>query len=377
MKKFLTKTILFFTPILLFLIFPFYILSVTKEVNFNLDEIDFVKQKYLIGYKYEENNYKYLKLKETSKRGAEVLVLGSSRVLQFRDEMFQESFYNAGFTIRGIDEFQKFLKLIPPKDLPKYLIIGLDQWMFNESWDNLEMNSFQKKQFIENGSGSFTPKLNKLSMVYRDILAKKITISSLSKNRKNYTPVGINAWVNETGFRNDGSMYYGKQIKNLIKNSPNSEDYNYADTFDRISEGSRRFQYGSKINNKAVEILNELLDYCHKNKINVIGILPPFADGVYNKMKESNNYNYIDKLFPEIEPIFDKYSFELYNFNSMKDCNSNDNETIDGFHGGEKTYLKILIKILENHSILNNVCDLKRIKQNLNNSINNYIVYSY
>ncbi|MBJ2174570.1 hypothetical protein JBL43_10000 [Aureibaculum sp. A20] len=377
MLKFNKKIIIFSIPVLIFLVIPFVILTKTSEVNSNIDELNLDSQKYLIGYTYNEDNYKYLKYKRASEKRFDVMALGSSRVLQFRKEMFKTSFYNAGFTIKGLNDYKDFLKLIPKSKLPTYLIIGLDQWMFNASWDNLESNNFQREQFINNKSSKFSLGFTNYNLVYKDIFKKKITFSSLSTKKSSYIPVGLNARINSTGFRNDGSMYYGNQINKLLISDTSAEDYLYQDTFTRIENGNRRFEYANVINLKALEVLNELLSYCHQRNIKVVAILPPFADKVYDKMISSNNYNYIQEISPKITPIFKKYNFEVFQFNTVRICNSSDNETIDGFHGGEKTYLKMLIKILEKGSILNNSCDLEKLREDLNNSINNYLVYDY
>ena len=119
------------------------------------------------------------------------------------------------------------------------------------------------------------------------------------------------------------------------------------------------------------------MKYCKNNKIEIIGFLPPFADEVYSKMYEGNNYNYLKEIYKKAKPIFDKYNYEVYDFSNVSLCNSNDHETIDGFHGGELTYQKLLIKMLDSGSILNQVTNVKRLKTDLSKNINNYIIYSY
>lgn len=374
MKKFTTRVIIYIFPVFLFLVFPFYKLINSKEIFHNIDNNINQKEKYLIGYKYNENNYKYIKYKTIKEfNNLEILALGSSRVLQFRSEMFNKPFYNAGFTISSINDFQNFLELIPKSKLPKYLIIGLDQWMFNENWDDLKKYNFDNNLYKQNKSYSYKNGFSSLKYVYEDILKGNIT----DKKKIKFTSIGLNAINNHSGLRNDGSFYYGKQINSLINKNNSAKDYNYNDTFKRIDNGNRRFEYAKNTNSKAILILNEFLLFCKKSNIKVVGVLPPFADKVYDRMLKSNNYQYINKIYPTVKPIFKKYNFEVYQFNTVKDCNSNDNETIDGFHGGEKTYLKLLINMLENDSYLNSICDIKKLRADLNNAINNYIVYEY
>ena len=70
-----------------------------------------------------------------------------------------------------------------------------------------------------------------------------------------------------------------------------------------------------------------------------------------------------------------KYNSELYDLSHLSSYNSNDSEIIDGFHGGEVTYIRMLIKILESNSVLKNVTNIEKLKLDLKNKRNNYQVY--
>ena len=107
----------------------------------------------------------------------------------------------------------------------------------------------------------------------------------------------------------------------------------------------------------------------------MIGILPPFADAVNKKMEETGKYHYQKMIYPTLKPIFDSYGFELWDGSQLSTYNSNDKEAIDGFHGGEVAYLRFLIHMLENGSILKNITDLPTLKNDLNNRKNSLSVY--
>lgn len=376
MKIFLRRVLYFLTPVLFFLSYPIYILSSKKENFYNLDEILNSDNKYIIGYKYNEKNYKYLKYKKILlNKKFDVLALGSSRVLQFRDKMFEASFYNAGYTVSTIDDFEFFLKLIPEDKLPRYLIIGLDQWMFNKEWNTINRNDNKiKEDFTNNTSKSIFTGLEKLNLVYDDIIHKQLNFHKVYQ-KSNRELIGLNATLNFTGFRNDGSMFYGKQINNLQKKSTDTEDYLFKETFTRINNANRRFEYGNFADEKAIKTLEKLLHFCKNKNILVIGFLPPYANEVYEKMQKTNNYNYINDLNQKLPPIFMNFGFDFYSFNKLKDFDSNDNEAIDGFHGGERAYLRLLIKMLNNNSKLKNICNKNKLLTELRDSNNDYLIY--
>ncbi len=372
MKKFIYKTLLFSIPVVLFLIPPVMILKVSGENYTEIGSIIDKNDKYLIGYAYNENNYTHLKWLTINKRPKhKIMALGSSRVLQFRNGMFDESFYNAGYTVLTIDDYILFLQSIPKEKYPKYLILGLDQWIFNKNW-----NKKMGKKTISHWENSFSkfPKYNTYISVYKDLFNGKY-LFNVYDNDTTKSKIGLNAIVNNKGFRNDGSLYYGKQIYKLINNDSLAHDFKFRDTYGRIDAGNERFEYGDDVDLLAIDKLDKLLAFCKKNNMNVIGFIPPFANSVHEKMEESSNYTYINKLSKNIIPIFKKHNFEFYNYPSVKDCNSTDEENIDGFHGGEVVYCNILIDMLKNNSILNNVTSIEKLEKDKKNRKNRYSVY--
>ncbi|HRB92911.1 MAG TPA: hypothetical protein PLT17_05865, partial [Chitinophagales bacterium] len=319
-------------------------------------------------------NYGYMKWTYlNSNKNKTVWALGSSRVLQFRKKMFDATFYNAGYTISSVNGFIPFIKSLPSSKRPKYIIIGLDQWMFNEF-----QNPLNSKPSTETWQNSFTfsPKLfSTYKSLYADLYAGKYNFRSLIQHSNSCNKIGLNAKMNNSGFRNDGSVYYGDQIVKLIDKDTTATDYKYSDTYDRIKHGDMLFQYCESVNEKSLFELNELLKYCKGQQINVIAFLPPFADKIYDKMNESGKYAYLKEIYSRIKPSFDKFNYEVYDFSKVSLCNSNDNETIDGIHGGELTYQRLLISMLDSGSILNQITDVKKLKIDLANKKNNYIVY--
>lgn len=270
-------------------------------------------------------------------------------------------------------DFIPFLKTIPKEKYPKYLIISLDQWMFNKACDKLDNVS----------SGE---KWKQGFRFYPDFPTIKDLSGKIFQNKYDWAPetnmddiklVGFNAVMNHTGFRDDGSMFYGDQINKLLRDDPSLRDHRFADTYSRIENGNRCFEYGENVNPAAIKELDGILKFCNDNGIYVVAFLPPFAEAVYQKMITSGKYNYLSQLYPAALGVFKKYRFELYDFSSVKMCDSNDSETIDGFHGGEVTYIKMLMKMLRSGSALNGVCSLEKLRKDSSAPVNRYLVYSY
>lgn len=376
MKKFLAKAIAFSTPLLIIFLIPVLFLLISGENYKNIDDVIVTNEDYLIGYAYNEVNYSYLKFKELETHNSlSVIALGSSRILQFRGKMFTTSFYNAGKTISSISDFIPFIEANIKNKKAEVLLIALDQWMFNEKWDDLSdyalTNKFRKPNFRKNAS--FTT----MRRVYSDLLRGKYGFDILFQHEKSngIKKIGLNAIVNNKGFRKDGSVYYGSQINKLLNNDSTASDYNYYDTYSRIDNGNKRFEYGLKENDKAIKALNDLLIYCNSNDIYVVAILPPFANKVNIRLTQNGKYAYMDSIYFKSNELFKEQGFELWDMSDLSIFGSNDSETIDGFHGGEVSYLKMLIFMIENGSILRNYTNLNNLRNDLDYRKNNYIVY--
>jgi hypothetical protein len=374
MRKFLIRLLIFATPLLISIIVPCIVLYNTGE---NLNPIDRVlksKDKYLIGYAFNESNYRYVQWKSLllQEQYCPVVVLGSSRVLQFRHQMFDVPSFNAGYTIQGTGDFVPFLQSLPDTQLPEYLVVSLDQWMFNIHWDDLSEipgPDHWAQQF------HVKPGVTTLKNVWKGLVTRRYGF--FPSTRDSLNRIGLNAVFQNTGFRRDGSRQYGEQIKNLLSGSKKAGDYQFSDTYQRIKEGDRRFEYGDTTNLAAIAKVEEFLAFCKSKNIHVIAFLPPFADAVYERMRSTHRYGYLDGIYERLQPLFAHYGFECYDFSTVSRVGSSDQEMIDGFHGGELTYTRLLVKMLEADSKLNKVTDVARLRQDMEHAINRYVVYSY
>jgi hypothetical protein len=196
-------------------------------------------------------------------------------------------------------------------------------------------------------------------------------------NSSSIKKFGFNALVNQKGFRKDGSMHYGDQINQLLSDDPSFYDYNFKDTYARIADGNRLFEYGTTVSTTAIETLDSLLNYCKQNQVFVVGFIPPYADAIAEKMSSSNNYTYQNELGSQINPVFEKYAFEFWELQDLSLYQSDDREVLDGYHGGELSYLKMLMYMLEHKSKLNTYTNLSRLKSDLKNKVNRYMVYDF
>ncbi len=136
-----------------------------------------------------------------------------------------------------------------------------------------------------------------------------------------------------------------------------------------MKAGGGRFPWGDTPSEPALRETDALLDFCHDHEIDVIGFMPPHPHAVWEAMQALGpRYDYIRKLEPALRERFEKRGFEFYNFSDFAMVGAPDTEAIDGFHGSERTNLRILIAMLERGSRLNAVANLPELRATLSAS---------
>ncbi len=320
---------------------PIYIGFVSGEI-YAIDKIveRHILDKDIIVGTVLQNTDKYLKFYTAQSIKPEVLVLGTSRVMQFTRNNFKNryTFYNAGGAVHSSHGYKDFINKLNYN--PKIIIVGFDQYFFNNKWN-------EKSNSLHNYEYNYKPILI-LEEGLRLFIKGDVNIFKLKNKNKS---IGLNAVIHGDGFKSDGSYYY-----NRIINCPDTEYskkflYPFEDTMARIISGERRFEYGDVVDDKAISEIEEFLSICKKRNIEVVAIIPPFAPLISDKLQSTGKYNYIKCIYPKLVDIFKRLNYELYDFSYSKSIGDN-SYYIDGFHGNSQVYSNIVSEILANGSKL-------------------------
>lgn len=366
MRMFLKRVLFFFLPLSIVFLFPLFVLFQSGEflsTSKILEKENISGEHVLLGKAYVPVPNDFI-FRSIEQKKPQVLAVGNSRVLEFRQEFFNEgvSFFNAGSTILHTGDLNRFLDHLSYN--PQVIVLGLEQSYFHPMWNENNMTSIEPSDSSLNSEAV----LNILKKVFLDFFHKKFTLSALFKKNTHYQAIGLNAVVNENGSRNDGSHYYGKIIKN--PQDITAEDYQFKDTFDRIEKGERRFEHAQAISSQAVRQLEIFLEACKKRNISVIAFLPPYAPSVWNKMHDEqnkNNYLYISQIEPRLRPLFEKYHFVLRDFSDMSSV-THDTDFVDGFHGGEKVYARLVGQMASSSAVVAQVFNMKELGAKISDS---------
>lgn len=308
----------------------------------------------LIGYAYNEQRA-YYKLTNANYYEADLIALGTSRVMQFKADYFSSEFYNCGGGVEGnYDEYINFLENLTYK--PETILLGIDAWVFNDAWNSscTAYDDFVNISMVERD------KLAMLKSIISDWSSKKWTFEDLKSYSYN---VGFNGCIKDSGFMYDGSYYYGDIYRN-----PEEHDRQFLDIHNRVVSGKNRFEWGADVDSDTVIQLQNLLEYCRENNIRVIGFLTPFAPSIYSEMLQSGNYGYIEEMKSTCQKIFDTYSFELYDYVDGAVYGVTDAYYIDGYHGSEVVYGYILKDMCEQGSEIGKYIDMDELAWLLDNA---------
>lgn len=312
-----------------------------------------------------------MRLRNVLERRLEVVALGNSRVLQFRSEFFRPGrrFYNAGGWVGHSRDYADFLERIPRGQEPKVVIVGLEHSYFNGG----SVRPHEPRGARVQGVKRAGMLVNAVRGFYLDYFMGKFNLSRLFIRDPEVTVVGLNALVNRDATRNDGSHYYGRFLAN--PHDPRHPDHNFRDTFTRINKGMNLFAHGQEVAKEAVEDVERFLQSSRQRGIEVVGFLPPYAPAVYTRMRQEGvKYRYLDKIWPALRAVFDRYEYPLFDFSDLRQTGAADEEVIDGVHASEKATLRLFIKMVEETPGLQPYADLEGLRAKLASAKNPYEV---
>lgn len=346
MKRFLVVVALFLAPVLL--VCGVFGLAVYRSGEWRSEEE--VAQRVLagepafLGLAYRDNT-RYYKHLVASAKGAELLVLGTSRCMQFHSEFFTtSSFYNAGGGAGYINEFQFFLESLPEESLPKTLIMVMDQYHFNGHW----VGTGGMPAYFDYGHYEFSA-TDALFGAMRDWAQGKYSLRDVFASHPNV--YGMAAVGRGSGYNADGSYCYGR----LLDHPEEGTDVGFHDTYDRILRGIDRFEFSDELFGPSIEKASQLLAWCAERQIQVVLLVPPYAPSVWERMESTGKYGYCDLIAPVLELLCAPYGYEVYDFTYMPE--TDDAEYIDGYHGGDRVYARIAQQLAEQSPTLAGLID--------------------
>lgn len=296
------------------------------------------QQDSLVLYNGLKNRLADYKLAAYRHRKPEIVVLGSSRAMQFRSYHFTKSFYN----LSGVGPRPENAGYIVDQLLrihrPELVIYVLDFWHYCETGE--QSPTAHRIAGFDEAEAEATNWLLIPSILIKDgklSLADFVSIATGVKptRRGGVSLIGISAVLQLSGFADDGSRY---TFLGHRKDSP--LDRRWRQALQRIRAGASNFMHGCRLSHGRIELLHEIAEKLEAAGVRLVLMIAPLPDVTLKAMRAAGHaYAYIDEWRDTLErnppaPVFD---FQVATRFGSPDC-----EFRDGFHGGEVTYIRLL-----------------------------------
>lgn len=223
-----------------------------------------------------------------SRQDPEILALGTSRVMQFRRQMFGDrsgAFFNAGGMIQNLRDLEEFVAALPPSARLSCVLLGVEFSWFNER-AAAEMELFRSFSKSIRHDAGFDGVAH--GQVFQQVLRKGWTSagpgpswSVLAGAWRGGGAADMGAWGfmarnRHMGFRPDGSFDYGL---------PAPTDWTFQDreqppVLERIRNGTHGFAPVPALSEKRVEQFLGCLQALKARGITVLCFAPPYSPAV-------------------------------------------------------------------------------------------------
>ena len=309
-----------------------------------------------------DNEFQY-KVELVRDREPQIVALGSSRILPLREEFFDTSFANAGRAVTQINHAPAFLRAVEPDGLPAVILFGLDFWWFHAG--RARVSAYEPDPAQDDDGIISLDKIRLLRTQWaegrvpvRDLIRKVVFNEEPAWNRRfGFRSVGLSAMAGFHGFRRDGSYFYG----GLLVGRTESDDTGFNKTLKRIERGTTRFAHGDAISDMAWTILIDFVKSAEAQGVHVILFMSPVAPVVADKLKGmEHSYRYVDSLRSRLAALE-----HYHDYHDPTVLNATDCEFIDGFHGGDVVFQRILLDMAETDPVLGRFVDTSRLSESI------------
>ncbi|BEU86839.1 hypothetical protein TAMA11512_03030 [Selenomonas sp. TAMA-11512] len=291
----------------------------------------------------------FLKYGVAAEKKPDIIALGTSRTMQFRDAFFRDSIF---FTFGGIGDSVDAMKDVFDRtsldNAPKIVILGVDWDWFNPKYPHaVPENALDSDNLLNQRMYVYKSLFRAVSQnpkIRTQLLHPEFNTADTIGKRPT---IGLADGANDDGFRSDGSYQYGEYILH-----PKSLEERLADTYDRIEKGDRRFDAADEIDKSELVKLEALIHHMRQRGCHVIVFLPPFPDQIYQSLLASAGHSAFMLQFEDaIRNLCEKQNVSFFDFSNMAWLGATDEEAIDGFHASERTYGRIVLRFQEDEKI--------------------------
>lgn len=294
------------------------------------------------------NDYISYKKRLYSVRKPDILVLGSSRTLQYAQPFFTETMANCGLAANNVYTARQFLRFIQQEHIPRTVILGIDHWWLIEN-----LGKVQDTERVSTGS-EIT--FDKLYSPLVHAMQGKIAFSELLRGAVLENPgeridgrIGLAALGLDGGFSYDGSRRYGI---NMIKPMDEIESFDTVG-MEAILAQPVIYEFAREYRKESVELLFSEVVALREKGVNVVVFIPPVFPDYYRYMVSSGEYAYVPLL---LDHLREQYGVHAYVDPLTLGLSASDFH--DLIHARPAVFAKIILDLMRSEPCLRDVVNV-------------------
>lgn len=260
----------------------------------------------------------------------DIVAIGTSRALRIREGFFLKPFYNLGGLANGPEQANTLAsRLLLRGKHPRVVIFTLDYWTFCRP-PHLRGPDRLDDPPAHDGMGQPDPYF----LVYRLLADGRYSIGDFANllfSSPGERRIGISARIGRSGFAADGSLY-GLEPTGPLESR-------WVEVKQRIADGTGQFGKDCKVSAAALSALARFVARMDAAGMATVLIMAPLPAVTIDLMRADRRYDYIEDLRKSLSQA---YPQRFFDFLDMRETSS-DSEFLDGFHGGEITYMRIIL----------------------------------
>jgi hypothetical protein len=298
------------------------------------------------------DRYKFLQVLQ---KRPQILVLGSSRMRQFRSEAFGRqaaAFYNGGGMVHCLEDLRDFVERLPPDATPKIVILGIDFWWLNAN----ETKMFGARERFRVGveedvAMKWQAHVHAIAGYLRrpDLFVKAVRATFGS--RRNSNAIGLQAVTLGEGFRVDGSKLIDVTVPTTAeewrRRFPPDEFF-----YNEVNHSHRPFAYTACVSPQRLQFLRQTLLEMQQRGIFVIGYNPPVISAVARAMQDTpGQKDFWRDYHQQVPELFRSLDLPFFDFATPQEVGLDDRYMRDWCHTHDTIDLKVLRHFCDNPKI--------------------------
>ena len=292
------------------------------------------------------------KLAMTRALRPEVLAIGSSRVMKWRDLFFdgcggrRDCFYNAGGSMATLREAEEFVRDVLRVYTPRVLLIDVAEWHLDPNFTD---NTHRPVDLDPPLGARVERAVNDVRELARMTLTEPdLQATLLGRVTAPAGYRGVRAIAKGAGFERDGSRReYDEYLAQLLATSPSDRTKEIVDRVYGRADGAYRFASFEAADPASLQELDAILSMADAHGVKVIGFISPYADDVADAIEAQPriSFGYAD-VDARLRDLFAAHNAPFFRFRRMSEIGCPPGEALDGYHITEVCNARMLERIL-------------------------------